>query len=237
VLITASLTSRIPAIIGTSQDSSTIILGVVAAALSTSMVGSTSGQILNTILVAIAVTTVVTGAFCFVVGYFRLGRLVRFIPYPVVGGFLAGTGYLLVTGSIIVMTNIPVTWENLPSLFSTGELVKWLPGVLFAFILYFSLRRFQNILLLPGLLIAFITVTYFALFITGTSIEEAISAGILLGTELGKVVWEPLSIENLVSADWRAISARAVTGHRGRSGGINLLLNVTARAEHQKIST
>ena len=33
-------------------------------------------------------------------GVFRLGNLVRFVPFPVVGGFLAGTGWLLVKGGL-----------------------------------------------------------------------------------------------------------------------------------------
>lgn len=236
VMATVSLASRIPAIIGTSQESSAIILGVIAASLAATLVDTPPDQKLTTILVAIAFATLLTGTFCFAVGFFGLGRLVRFIPYPVVGGFLAGTGWLLVTGSIIVMTGNQLSWESLPALFSPVELVTWLPGLLFALILFFSLKRFHNILLLPGLLLAFIAVTYLVLFLTDTSIEQAITAGILLGQDLGRVAWEPLSLANLASADWWAIFRQG--GNLAIVvvlSGINLLLNVTAlELEHQK---
>ena len=40
-------------------------------------------------------------------GTFRLGNLARFIPYPVVGGFLAGTGWLLIKGGLRVAVGHP----------------------------------------------------------------------------------------------------------------------------------
>ena len=46
-------------------------------------------------LAAIAITSVLTGIGLYVLGRFKLGNLIRFIPYPVVGGFLAG---VLLTG-------------------------------------------------------------------------------------------------------------------------------------------
>lgn len=45
-----------------------------------------------------------TGVILFLLGRFKASRFIRFIPYPAVGGFLAGTGWLLVTGAYKVMT-------------------------------------------------------------------------------------------------------------------------------------
>ena len=50
--------------------------------------------------------TLLTGITFLVLGTFRLGNLVRFVPYPVVGGFLAGTGWLLLKGGIGVASSI-----------------------------------------------------------------------------------------------------------------------------------
>ncbi len=44
-------------------------------------------QKLATIICAIAVASVATGLFLLALGIFRLGRLIRFVPMPVVGGF------------------------------------------------------------------------------------------------------------------------------------------------------
>jgi SulP family sulfate permease len=50
----------------------------------------------------------------------RLVRWVRFIPYPVIAGFLAASGWLLMTGGIEVVTQAnltlaPASWAMLYS--------------------------------------------------------------------------------------------------------------------------
>lgn len=49
-----------------------------------------------TIIAAFMVTTLVTGLFLLLLGRLKLGNLVRYIPYPVTGGFFAGIGYIFV---------------------------------------------------------------------------------------------------------------------------------------------
>ena len=41
-------------------------------------------------------------------GRLHLGQWIRFVPYPVVGGFLAGTGWLIIRGSFRVMVDAPL---------------------------------------------------------------------------------------------------------------------------------
>ncbi|NJP09279.1 MAG: hypothetical protein HC866_07155 [Leptolyngbyaceae cyanobacterium RU_5_1] len=70
------------------------ILGAMAGAIAQSMPATaTREDTLLTIIVAIALSSLLTGAFLFALGHFKLGELIRFLPYPVVGGFLAGIGF------------------------------------------------------------------------------------------------------------------------------------------------
>ncbi len=41
---------------------------------------------------ALMLSATAAGACCLMIGRFRLANLVRFIPYPVAGGFVAGIG-------------------------------------------------------------------------------------------------------------------------------------------------
>lgn len=50
--------------------------------------GQAPEQALPTILAAIMTASIVTGIFLIVLGQLKLGNLVRYIPYPVMGGFL-----------------------------------------------------------------------------------------------------------------------------------------------------
>jgi SulP family sulfate permease len=205
MMIGTALTSRVPGVIGSTQDTSSVILAVIAAALASVLSTAGAADTLTTVLVAIAATTLLTGVFFLALGTFKLGGLVRFIPYPVVGGFLAGTGWLLLQGSFGVMADFSLTLRNVPALLQPAHLILWVPGVLFALVLFFGLRRIRHFLALPGILVGAIIVFYLALLGTGTSIDHAIDQGLLLGRVSGEAAWQPLALKNLLAANWMAI--------------------------------
>jgi SulP family sulfate permease len=216
VMIATSLSSSVPGVIGTTQDTSSVVLAVIAAALVGALAAAGEEEILVTVLVAIAATTLLTGLFFLALGFFRLGGLVRFIPYPVVGGFLAGTGWLLVQGSFGVMADYALTLPNIPALLQPDQLALWVPGVLFALALVFGLRRIHHFLALPGILMGAIVVFYLALLVTGTSVDAAMHQGLLLGGVSGETSWQPLVLGNPLAANWSAIL--------GQSGNIAIVL-------------
>jgi len=219
-LVGISLGSSAPGVIGSSQDSPTAILAVIAAALVGTLSAAGVEDKLTTVLVAIAVTTLLTGISFLILGCFKLGGLVRFVPYPVVGGFLAGTGWLLAQGSFNVMAGLPLTPANLSALLQPDQLILWIPGVLFALVLLFGVRRINHSLAVPTILIGAIVVCYLTLWATGTSLDEAMDRGLLLGGVSGQAVWKPLALANLLAADWPAIL--------GQSGNISIILILSA---------
>jgi sulfate permease, SulP family len=104
-----ALFASLPGTMGGSQDLPVAIMAVAAAAIARQLSGSAPPQaIFITVVAAIGITTLATGACLLALGHFRMGRLVRFLPYPVVGGMLAGTGWLLTTGAIATMTDQPL---------------------------------------------------------------------------------------------------------------------------------
>ena len=104
---------------------------VIAAAVAGAVAAGGDEQFLTAVL-TIALATMLTGAVFLLVGGLRLGNLVRFTPYPVVAGFLAGTGWLLVEGSLDVMTS-----------------AHWIPGVAFGIALVAVARRLRSPVVLP----------------------------------------------------------------------------------------
>jgi SulP family sulfate permease len=219
MLISVSVGSSIPGVIASLQDGPSVILAVIAVALVGTLPAAGAQARLATVLVAIAVTALLTGAFFLALGLFKRGGLVRFLPYPVVGGFLAGTGWLLVRGSFGVMAGFPLTLSNLSALLQPDQLILWLPGVLLALLLLFGLRRANHFLTMPGILIVVIILFYLGLLVTGTSIDDAIGRGLLLGEMSSGAIWQPLALENLRAADWTAIL--------GQSGNIAIILVVS----------
>jgi sulfate permease, SulP family len=205
VMIVASLTSSVPGVIYSTQDSFSVILAVLVAGLVTTLSTTRLEDRLATVLTAITFTTLLTGFFFLALGFFKLGGLVRFIPYPVVGGFLAGTGWLLLRGSFGVMTGVPLTMANIPALLQSSRLLIWVPGISLALLLFFSLRRFRHVLTMPGILIGAIALFYLVLLVTGTSIESATRRGLFLGGMSGEITWQPLALKNLLAANWTSI--------------------------------
>jgi len=204
-MIVTSLFSSIPGMIGGTQDSPSVLLAIIVSGLVTTLSAARVEDKLATILVAIAFSTLLTGLFLLAVGFFKLGGLVRFIPYPVIGGFLAGTGWLLWRGSFGVMTGLTLTISNIQALLQSDHLMLWIPGVIFALIVFISLRRFRHPLVMPGILVGAIVLFYVILWATGTSVQEATRQGLILGAASGKITWQPLAWNSLLSADWTAI--------------------------------
>ena len=208
ILTLTALFSSARGVIGSVQDSTSVLMAVITASLVGSMTVSNSANILPTVLVTIALTTLLSGLFLLGTGVFKLGELVRYIPYPVVGGFIAGTGWLLVQGSIGTMADYTLTIANIPNLLQPEQVTLWLPGVLIALVLFFGLRLIKTSLAMPVLLALLFGVFYLGLLVSGTSTEQAKDMGLLLG-QVGQAQWQPFNPSLFAAADWNVIFGQA----------------------------
>jgi len=201
LFIGIGLLSSVSGTLSSVQDTTTVILALIASSLATKLAGI---EILPTVLIALALASLLTGLFLLALGLLKLGGLIRYIPYPVVGGFLAGTGWLLVQGTFSTLTGFSLTLGNLPELLSAANLVLWVPGVIFGLTFAFVMRKIRSPIIMPGLLLAGIIFFYLMLALTNTSIQEARELGLLLG-ESSSFTWQPLNFNILRAANWQAI--------------------------------
>lgn len=152
--VMATLTSSLPGVVAGVQDGVVAVLAVVAATIVQVMPATaTPAESFFTIIAAIGFSTVLTGVIFVLLGYFKLGYLIRFIPYPVIGGFLAGSGLLLVLGALSTMVSSFNGLFDIPQLFSVTALPEWLPGAIYAIVLFVALNRINHPLTLPGMLL------------------------------------------------------------------------------------
>jgi SulP family sulfate permease len=203
VTVVVAFRSSLPTAVGSVQDSTAAVLAVIASGIAAEVAAEEDRFL--TVVIAIGLTTVATGAFLFALGSLRLGNLIRFMPYPVVGGFLAGTGWLLAKGSIGVLSGISVSLSTLGDIFAGEALGKWLPGVAFAVTLLFAVRRWRHFLVIPGALAAAFALFYTIAALAGSGVSELKAEGWLLGPFPGTGFWEPWTVEGLGRADWSAI--------------------------------
>jgi SulP family sulfate permease len=203
--IAVALTTSLPGMVGLPQDTPAAIMGLVAAAIGVSMRGEDPRAIYSTIVAAISLTSILTAVFFLLLGWFKASGFVRYIPYPVVGGFLAGTGYLLSMGAFGVMVDIPLSFSNLPQWFSPVNMIIWVPGVLFGITLVILLRRWSHFLITPGALLLATALFYGYLLLAGIPVSEASSRGWLLGPFPSGGLYQPLTPSTLSLIDWGSI--------------------------------
>ncbi|MEC7848938.1 MAG: SulP family inorganic anion transporter [Candidatus Neomarinimicrobiota bacterium] len=178
----SALTATYPLILSAPQDIPIAILALMAVSIGAGINGQmVAEEAFQFIFVAIGVTSVLVGLFFWILGRFRLGKLVRFIPFPVVGGFLAGTGWLIVKFSFTMMTDMDLTLVNLEHFIEGDILFQWFPGLVFAVVMLLAGRRFSHYLLTPGILTGSIILFYGLMFAQGFTFGELENRGFLLG--------------------------------------------------------
>ena len=207
--IVISLTTSLPGMVGFPQDTPAAILALVAAGIAAGMSGAASESVYATVTAAISITSILTGIFLLLLGWFKASGFVRYIPYPVIGGFLAGTGWLITLGGLSVMTGLPLNFANLPMFFRMDLMIIWVPGLVFAITLLIVLRRSSHFLITPGAIILATLLFYALTWISGFSIPEASARGWLLGPFPSGGLYQPLSLSALGLINWQVILQNA----------------------------
>ena len=162
-----------------------------------------------TLWVSLAVGALFAGGLLLAMGELKLGRFIRFIPYPVVGGFLAGTGWLLTVGSFKVMTGFELRWENLGTFRQPDLAALWMVGPLFAVILMGTLKRFKHHLVFPAVLLGVVLLSYIGLLAAGTSLDSARTKGWLFQMFGNTSVLEPWYLFKIETVDWFLVASQS----------------------------
>jgi sulfate permease, SulP family len=159
---------------------------------------------------ALILSTIFTGIVLFIAGYLKLGRLVRFLPMPVISGVLASVGFALVFGGMATMTNINVSLFLIPQLFSTALIIKWLPGIVLAAALWLATARWKHALVFPAILALAVVLFYFVCFVQGLGLSDLTAGKFLLGPFQYDQLWHHPSIYyNQVNAiDWSVFASQ-----------------------------
>ena len=126
----------------------------------------------------IAGTLIVGGASC-LFGAMKLGRWIRFMPYPVIGGFMAASGWFLLSGAIRVLAREPLSFSLITDIAGGKAFGQISAAVIIALLLHFS-HRLQKPMAFPSVLIGSALFIVVALAVFGVSAPSAREAGWLL---------------------------------------------------------
>ena len=171
-------------------------------------VGATMGAEGETLFVttasALIIGAVATGTCFLVIGRYRLAKLVRFVPYSVAGGFVAGIGGAVCLAAMSLM-GAETDWHSIPALVKPEVLWKWGPGVAFGIALYSAMKRWGRPFVLPIGVALSIGAYHLVLSLLGISGDEARSAGLLLTSTSEARLWPALAPMDLAYVDWAAM--------------------------------
>ncbi len=202
----AALTSPIRGGVSKMQEIPVVALAGMATAIAASIAPTGDDQAaIAAIVAATGLTTVLTGLVVLLLGWFRLGGLVRFVPFPVIGGFLAGTGWLIVDGGVSVITGLHLTWDNLRGMTDSVTLWKCAAAAAFIGLLAIVGSLFQSRLVLPVFVLVALILYNVVTIVGGIPLATLAETGWVLPLPEGGHLWPPISLEQLAAIDWPAI--------------------------------
>ena len=211
--IVITVFSSAPNLIAFPQSAIAPILALLAAQIVVDMPASaTPEDTIITVVAGLGFSAFFTGIVFLTFGRLKLGKAFRFMPYPVFGGFLAGLGWLLVKGGLSVMVALPLSKSMFQQWFVADNLIRWLPGLIFAILLMAIQRDRRSAPWIPVVLLLGIGLFYAIVFLFGKTMVDLSKQGWILGSFPKGSLWTPLDLRlYLKDASWPVIFKQALT--------------------------
>lgn len=231
--LTFSLLGSMKGTIATVQAIPCVAVGGVVGATAAGM-SPTDGNVFLTAMLAAALSTVVSGVGMVLLGVFRLGEIVRFIPFPVVGGFLAGTGWLILLGGLGIVLAEPASIGIFTTVPEPAALLRLGLAALFVAALVLAMRRYASPLVLPVVVLIAVAVFNVARLLTGETEAYIHAADWVIDLPQGREIWHGFNSRLLDEIYWPAVGVGLLQSPTLLIlAAIGLLLNTTA-IEHKR---
>jgi SulP family sulfate permease len=178
------------------QDVSAALAGAIATSVAASMEGSSDEAVFTNVLLALVAAALLAAVSFVIIGRFRLGNFVRFVPFPVVAGFLAATGWLLFKGGIEVagggghleLLHLDYFLDH-----AHMDQVAW--AIALGIALYALTRMLQGQLwVLPVMLLAAVALFYGVVALGAPTMDQLRADHWLIGPLPDTSFWETLTI-------------------------------------------
>ncbi len=204
-----ALRSSLPFAVAGPDSNISVVLAALVATVVQGVVAAGGTDLLEPTLVALCSATAITGLLLCVLGFTRAARAIRFVPYPVIGGFLGATGWLMITGAIQVVANQRPALVNIGAFVDAAIAARLAAGLIVAITLFIALRRSKSPFALPGVLLAAIAATYLFLFLTGSPLVVAQAEGWMFRPQPMAGLISPWQPGALRGFSWTALPALA----------------------------
>lgn len=187
--------------VGVAQSEPAIVLGVIATSMAIDLRSAgAEDQVLPTVMAAVIISALAVGAVFLLLGTLRAGNLIRFMPYPLIVGFIGGMGWLLFGGAVRVATGLPLAVHTLPRLIEPAVLIHWVPALCTGVSLWLLQRWRSHALNLPVAALAIAIVFWAVVLASGTSFASLAAEGWMLAPVPPFGSWLPSPPHTMLSA-------------------------------------
>lgn len=201
-----ALGSTFPFAVGAPETSTAAVTGILAASLIDHIVAANpSAQLLGPVLLTLSMATIITGIILCSMGLTRVGRAIRYVPYPVIGGFLGATAFLIALGGVRVIADRPIRFDTLMSLADPMTVYQLLAGGALALAIYLIWHRSRNPLALPAILVGGIVVAHIAFNFAGLSLQQVQALGWTFQSPPRASLTTPWHLSDIESFPWEAV--------------------------------
>src|SRR5688572_3406478 len=201
-----ALTSSVRFAVAGPDSNTAALLAAMMVTLSSGMASMSPENALILAMSALALATLLAGLALFLLGWWRLGKLVRFVPYPVVAGFLAATGWLTLSGSINMVTGITLTWANWQSFADWHNVSVIGITAIWAAVLWFATARWKHPLVLPLALVVAVIAAHVIIASLPSAQAEFVRSLTFFSVPDGGWPVVPLLTGDFLRVDWSAIA-------------------------------
>jgi SulP family sulfate permease len=191
-----SMYSSLPFAIGGPDGSTSAVTAALVTALTGHMAakGADSG-LLTATLVALALSSALTGVVLCGLGLARAGRAIRFVPYPVIGGFIGASACLMLLGAAQVLTGDRLQLSTVGQFLDVDHAEKLLAGLAVTALLLLGRAYWKTPLATPALLLASILAFYVAVLLLGVPLADVQAQGWTFGAPSSAHFAPPWTLE------------------------------------------
>ncbi|HWZ39594.1 MAG TPA: SulP family inorganic anion transporter [Bradyrhizobium sp.] len=173
-----ALRSSFPFAIAAPETSTAAMTGILASSLVERLEAiDPSAPVIGPVVITFGLASIATGIALCCFGMTRLGRAIRYVPYPVVGGFLGATGCLILLGAIRVITGLRLQFATLDQFANVMTGYELTAACAMALVLYLTWHRSRTPFGLPAILIIGTLAAHVAFRLAGISAADAQALG------------------------------------------------------------
>jgi SulP family sulfate permease len=195
--------SSLPFAVAGPESSTAAMTGILASSMAERvMAADPSAPLLAPALITLALATIATGIVLCGFGMTRMGRAIRYVPYPVVGGFLGATGCLILLGAVRVITGQRLQLATLDRFENMLTLSELAAACAMAVVLYLTCHRSRTSFGLPAVLIGGVIAAHIVFWLAGISLAEAQAAGWTFQPPPSVAFVSPWNLEAIRSYPW-----------------------------------